>query len=238
MTTELLIYAIIAGILVFWLRNTLGTRHGEERERPNPLTQAKLNTNDAIKSSSPLDQFSDAKSLTDANDWTELPIHPNALIGLKLIAASDKNFNPKKFIAGAKDAFPLIVEAFAAEDRDLLAKLLSPDLYQSFDTAMKDRHLRGETVQTEIHAVRTADIIEAELRNRMAFITMRFQADETCIVRNAQGEILSGHPDRTTALNDVWVFGRDTRSTDPTWFLFETRDDVSESTPSIFPHTA
>ena len=38
MSAEILIYAIIAAGLVFWLRNVLGTRHGSERERPNPFT--------------------------------------------------------------------------------------------------------------------------------------------------------------------------------------------------------
>ncbi len=240
MTTELLIYAVIAGILVFWLRNTLGTRHGEERERPNPLTQMKKQEEQAKTALSDfaLSPKPNDVTLPQADDWSGLPIDANAFIGLKLIAASDKQFHPKKFIMGAKDAFPLIVESFAEGDRDLLARLLSPPLYKTFDQAIKDRQSRGETVKTEIHKVREADIIDADLRGRMAFITVRFKADETTVIRDQAGTILSGNPDKTTEINDIWVFGRDTRSNDPTWFLFETRDDVPEQVPSIFPHSA
>ena len=238
MTTELLIYAVIAGILIFWLRNTLGTRHGEERERPNPLTQ--LKKAEEQKQNTVSDFGMPSKSETSQpqiDDWSGLPIDVNAFIGLKLIAASDKQFDPRKFLTGAKDAFPLIVESFADEDRDVLARFLSPPLYKTFDAAIKDRQARGETVKTEIHAVRAADIIDADVRGRMAFITVRFKATETTVIRNQSGTILSGNPDKTTEMNDVWVFGRDTRSSDPTWFLFETRDDVPEESPSIFPHS-
>ena len=36
---DLFIYIIIAVVLVIWLRNTLGTRHGDEKTRPNPYAQ-------------------------------------------------------------------------------------------------------------------------------------------------------------------------------------------------------
>ncbi|MBU0858877.1 MAG: Tim44 domain-containing protein, partial [Alphaproteobacteria bacterium] len=39
MAIDLVIYAVIAAGLVFWLRSILGTRTGDERERPNPFTQ-------------------------------------------------------------------------------------------------------------------------------------------------------------------------------------------------------
>lgn len=240
MTTELLIYALIAGILIFWLRSTLGTRHGAERERPNPLTQMKQQQPE--KEPLDMDQFSlpqqPARADAPSDDWSNLPIGMNAVIGLKLIAASDRNFHPKKFIGGAKDAFPLIVEAFAAEDKDLLGRLLAPTLYKTFDGAIKDRHANGHVVKTEIHAVREAEIIDADLRGRMAFVTVRFKADETTVIRNQDGTIISGNPDKTTEINDIWVFGRDTKSVDPTWFLYETRDDIPEVAPSIFPHSS
>jgi hypothetical protein len=36
---DLIIYAVIAAGLIFWLRSILGTRHGDERERPNPFAE-------------------------------------------------------------------------------------------------------------------------------------------------------------------------------------------------------
>ena len=36
---DLFLYFIIAAGVVFWLKNTLGTKHGEERQRDNPLNR-------------------------------------------------------------------------------------------------------------------------------------------------------------------------------------------------------
>lgn len=238
MSTELMIYAVIAAILVFWLRNTLGTRHGEERERPNPLTMLKSQTESVnTQSEDPFDIFTPKKQPL-ADDWAGLPIHHNALSGLTMIAAADKQFNAHKFLNGAKDAFPLIVESYADGDKESLARFLTPSLYKNFARAIDDRLARGETVRTDVHAVREHEILEADLRGSMVFITIRFKVDETTVVKNAQGAILSGHPDKVTELNDIWVFGRDIKSSDPTWFLYETRDDVVEAAPSVFPHTS
>jgi predicted lipid-binding transport protein (Tim44 family) len=236
MSTELLIYAIVAAILVFWLRSTLGTRHGEERERPNPLTALKQN-----QEKPELDGFvfpkPSAPTPSTADDWINLPIRDEAFLGLKLIAASDRNFDAKKFLNGAKDIFPIIVESFAEGDKDSLARFLAPSLYKNFVRAIDDRMARGEVMQTDVHAVREVEIIESNVHDRMAFITVRFFAEETAILKDSSGKILSGHLDKVTDLRDIWVFGRDVKSSDPTWFLFETRDDVPEQVPSQFPHT-
>jgi len=48
--------------------------------------------------------------------------------------------------------------------------------------------------------------------------------------------ITSGHPDKMTEMTDVWTFGRDTRSKDPTWMLYETADDVPEDHKTPIPN--
>jgi predicted lipid-binding transport protein (Tim44 family) len=123
----------------------------------------------------------------------------------------------------------MIVEAFAAGDRDLLKSLLSPELFKAFDAAITEREKAGQTMMTEIHAIRKTDIVEARMLERRAVITVRFVADETVVVRNAAGEILSGHPDRITETIDIWTFGRDTRSKDPTWLLLATREEAGDT---------
>ena len=95
--------------------------------------------------------------------------------------------------------------------------------------------MRGESVSTEIHAVKAVKIMQVKRIENMVFIKLRFIADETCVIRDRDGTILSGNPDRITTMNDVWTFGRDARSKDPTWFLFETADDVKEDLKTPIP---
>src|SRR5690606_31202029 len=79
---------------------------------------------------------------------------------LAAIIRLDRGFNLALFAQGAQDAFVMIVEAFAANDRELLKSLLSPDLYKAFDTAMTGREAEGQTMVTEIHAIRQAQITD------------------------------------------------------------------------------
>ncbi len=238
MQTDLILYALVAAVLVFWLRNTLGSRHGEERQRDNPLS----NLEQKEKQSSPIDRgrVIDITDLQDSPDFNMarfpgLDVRPEAVQGIVDIMKYDRAFDPYRFVQGAKDAFPMIVEAFASGDTETLHDLLAPKIYKAFIDVIDARKLRGETISSEIHAVRKISIIEARLAGRMAYITLRMTADETCVIRNAENQILSGNPDRVTELTDVWTFGRNTADKDPTWLVFETRDDVKEEEGASVP---
>lgn len=235
MSADLILYALVAIVLVFWLRNTLGTRHGEERQRDNPLTRA--------SEAEPVDRgrviditdMGEDKSPAAMMHFPGLDIRKEAIPGLLEIIKYDRSFDPYRFIQGAKDAFPMIIEAFAGGDTDTLYDLLAPKIYKSFTDVIDARNLRSETISSEIHAVRKTEILEARLAGRMAFLTLRITADETCVIRDAQNNIISGNPDRVTELTDIWTFGRDTSSKDPTWRVYETRDDVVEEEGTSIP---
>ena len=230
MPADILIYALVAAGLVFWLRNILGTRHGDERQRPNPFTPR--TEDDPATRADPAAALhgGDVPSADAAPDPLALPgtlraeIAATATAGLSDILRADRNFELAPFIGGAQDAFVMIVEAFAAGDRELLKSLLNKDLYRAFDDAISAREKAGEKMETEIHAIRKTEVIEAAMRDRMAVLTLRFVADETVVVRDGEGNILSGHPDRVSETIDVWTFGRDVKSKDPTWFLLATRE--------------
>lgn len=238
MPTELILYAIVAAGLVFWLRSVLGTRHGDERERPNPFatpaekpyTEAKAtvqNDEDAIALAL------DTRPILPRNVSVEGSDADNGLID---IAQAMRDFDLAHFAQGAQDAFVIIVEAFAEGDRETLKNLLMPHVYEAFSAALDARERNGETVKTEIHSVRRAEIISAGIVGQDARITIRFIADETCVIRDRDNNIVSGDPDRITEMNDIWTFSRTIKSRDPRWLLQETLDgDVKEGDKTPVP---
>lgn len=237
MSADIIIYAIVAAVLVGILRNTLGTRHGDERQRPNPLTPAADRQVDARAPSAPPTPVSgepeSSSTLRTRHSVSDEAVERE----LYRIADLDRSFDPSTFVRSAGDAFVMVVEAFARGDRRTLKDLLTPRVYDAFDQALSGREDRGESVETEIHAVKTAEIIGASVEERTAFVTVRFTAEETCVVRDSEGEILSGNPDRITEMTDVWVFSRDLRSRDPVWYVHETREDVKEEHKTPLPDT-
>ncbi len=239
MPVDLLLYIVIAAVLIIWLRNTLGTRTGSERQRPNPLEQ-KPDTAAPFgdKRGSLVDVTDSGLAIADSgiSAFQGIEFADKAVEeGLKQIMRADRSFDPHRFVAGARDAFPLIVESFAEGDLESLQELLAPDVYHTFAQVIEQRRANGETVQTEIHSVRKAELTDARMFDRLALIKIRFTAQETCVIRDRDGKITSGNPDRVTEMTDVWTFGRDTRSKDPTWLLYETADDVVEEHKTPIP---
>jgi len=222
MPTDIIIYAIIAAVMVFWLKNVIGTRHGDERERANPFDE-KNNPKEEADTKSPLNPID---MMPESNFKSG---NKDADAGLVQIALADKSFDVAQFKENAEDAFSMIVTAFADADRDTLRDLCTDTVYKSFDLAIRDREKKGEKVSTEIHAIRKSDIVDAGVeQKRNAFVTIRFTADETYVIRDSHDNILAGHPDRVTEMTDKWTFSRDVKSSDPRWLLSKTEDDVVE----------
>ena len=243
MPIDLLIYIIIAVVIVLWLRNTIGARHGSEQDRSDILDQIKerqemqnkMDSGRVINIPSSNDQnpsrFDDSKILDGIGIEGGADTAQEILNFMK----SDTSFDPKSFLVGAKDAFPMIVEAFARGDLKTLKMLLSDGVYNTFEQAIEDRKTKGETIITDVHAVKDCKIMGIKKIDRMTYMKLRFVAEETIVIKDRDGNIISGHPDKIVTMNDVWTFGRETRSSDPTWYLFETSDDMPEEFKNPMP---
>jgi predicted lipid-binding transport protein (Tim44 family) len=238
---DLLIYIVIAVVLVIWLRNTIGSKNGSERDRSDIIEhirerqQAQMSPDKGQTINLPPDGLSPPTPPTNPLDGISIEGGADTASEVMDFMRSSPDFDPKSFINGAKDAFPMIVESFAKGDLKTLKMLLSDGVYTNFESAIEDRKTKGETLITDVHAVKDCKIMGLKKIDRMAYIKLRFLADESIAVRDREGNIIHGHPDKIIAMNDVWTFGRDTRSKDPTWYLFETSDDVVEDIKNPMP---
>lgn len=223
---DILLYALVAAGLVFWLRSILGTRQEDEPASTNPFTSKDETEKKPSGFTPPIEEMT--FGLSDKTGSEDLPRHVSVLekaeAGLSDIARTDRNFDRLNFVEGAEGAFIMIVEAFAKGETETLKGLLSESVYKAFEQVIQDRADKQETVNTEIHSVRHLEILDAVLADRKAIVTVQFTADETCVIRDKDGNIVSGDPDRVTEMKDIWVFARDVKSKDPVWELVETRD--------------
>lgn len=241
MPADLIVYGLVAAGLVFWLKNILGTRHGEERERPDPFS-GEANNNQTARDA---DIQEELKVISQEEKIGDLAAHPTSTLGidnktaeaaLVEIAKVDRNFDITFFLEAAQDVFVMVVKAFGDGDRGTLEDLLSPQVYKAFEGAIKEREKTGEVLSNEIHAIRKAEVVDAKLDGKNASVTVRFIADETSVTKDKDGEIIAGHPDRTTEMRDIWTFGRDVKSRDPRWLVVETRGDFDGDNETL-PNT-
>lgn len=240
MPADILLYALIAAGLVFWLKNILGTRNEGEDSSSFLSDDEKDPFAPPVKKEHGNEESNVVNLDNIVGQRFELPRHiridnKTAENNLDDISKKYPEFNLYHFLDGAQHAFPMIIEAFADGDKDTLKNVLVEPVYKAFEKSIDDREKRGEKVETEIKSVEKIDVTEAVIKNGILYITLRFTARETCVIRDKEGEITSGNPERTTQMVDVWVFGREIEADGPEWYLYETRDDEIEDHKTPVP---
>ncbi len=223
-----IIFLALAVFIFLRLRSVLGQRTGRERP-PNPYSARDAMrgaTNDNVVTL-PGRGGETAQKPVETSDpaepWKGIAETGSALAaGLDSIAREDKTFDVKHFIAGARAAYEMIVLAFAEGDRRSLKNLLSREVYEGFEGAIRERENKGETVETRFVAIDKSDIAGVELRGRTAQITVRFVSQLISVTRDKAGNVIEGNPDKVTDVTDVWTFARDLSSRDPNWKLLAT----------------
>ena len=228
---DILFLAMVAGFIFFRLRKVLGRRTGNER-RPSERTsdQADDRQGDDDKVVSLPDRGNirhddndfQVEAEEEASLWAEdSPVGA----GLTQIKLANHDFEPAAFADGAKSAYEMIVGAFASGDRDSLRNLLSDQVYENFVGAIEDREDRGHTLETKIVAINGAEIVEAEMKDKIAEVTVKFVSEMISVNRDEDGENLPDQPDGSHEVTDIWTFARDTRNRDPNWQLIETHGE-------------
>jgi predicted lipid-binding transport protein (Tim44 family) len=224
-----IIFLTLAVVIFLKLRSVLGQRTGRERPPYDPYSArepVRGATNDNVVTLPSRGAESPQKPVETAEPterWKGIAEAGTALAaGLDAIAREDKSFDAKHFVAGARAAYEMIVLAYAEGDRRTLKNLLSRDVYEGFEAAIREREGRGETVETKFVAIDKSDITGAELRGRVAQITVRFVSQLISVTRDKSGNVIEGNPEKVTDVTDVWTFARDLTSRDPNWKLVAT----------------
>jgi predicted lipid-binding transport protein (Tim44 family) len=211
---DIIVFAVIAGLLILRLRSVLGRRTGTEQRRepfPPPASETPV---EKVVTLPPRGRVAPPAAAPEAPA-------PLAL-GLARLRDADKSFDEKSFLAGARAAFEIIVNAFAKGDTAALQPLLSPDVFTSFANAIRTRQAQHETLTTNLLSIKAVEIAEAAVDGDMAHVTVKFVSDQTHVTRAADGSVVEGNPDQVEEKTDLWTFARPVRSRDPNWTLVAT----------------
>ena len=130
----------------------------------------------------------------------------------------------KEFLNGAKIAYETIITDFSDNDNKLTTSkpLLSKEIYNQFDEALKERDKRGHSADITFIGVNSATIKEHKKENNILKVTVDFVSEVITCIKDKENKIVSGDPEKIKKIYDTWVFSRDTRSNNPNWQLIET----------------
>ena len=229
---SIVIFAALAIFVVWKLRSVLGSRTGEEKPPTNPFERfgspADPSRPKADVLPFPKNGPAPAPKVEENEDrWKGYAEKGSPLaISLDALHAADPGFTPPSFLDGAKSAYEMIVSSFAKGDRASLRQLLSADVLESFDSAITTREQRGEVAESTFVAMHSATIVDAQVRQGAAQVTVRFSSSLINATRDRAGEVVDGDPEKVVEHEDVWTFARDVRSADPNWKLIATESPV------------
>jgi predicted lipid-binding transport protein (Tim44 family) len=224
-----IIFLALAVFIFLRLRSVLGQRTGRERPPYDPYSArdaVRGSTNDnvvALPGRGGESPQAPAAPTTPEERWKGIAEPGTELAaGLNAIAQTDASFDVKHFITGGRQAYEMIVTAYAEGDRRTLKNLLSRDVYEGFEASIKEREQKGETSETRFVSIDRSDITAAEVRGQTAQVTVRFVSKLVSVTHDRSGNVIDGSPDKVTDVTDVWTFARDVSSRDPNWKLVAT----------------
>lgn len=215
---DIILFAMVAAFLVLRLRSVLGRRDGHEGGKPDPMghrSKGQENDNKVV-------QLPD-KSQPAEDEAPGIDEDNPLAAGILTLKAADPGFDVQEFLSGSRIAFEVILGAYASGDSNGLKSLLSPEVFANFNKAITDREQAGESMEDTLVGINKVDIMEAYMEDRVAFVTVKFISEQVNVVRDGDGEVVSGDANAVVEVTDFWTFSHDTKSRDPNWSLVATR---------------
>jgi len=129
----------------------------------------------------------------------------------------------KEFLKGAKIAYETIVTNFAKGKIKEIKSLLDKNVYKQFDEAIKDRTSKNIFSETTFIGINSAEIKDHKKNKNMFEVTVEFVSEIISCMKDKDNKIVSGNPEKIKKVHDIWKFSKDIRSTNPNWYLIDTK---------------
>jgi len=228
-----IIFLVIAVLIFLRLRSVLGKRTGNEKPPYDPYSaqQAGSPTREKVVPLPGTEQPGGYRENAGEDQLQEMvrdyaPKGSPLAEKLAAIIRAERGFDLREFVEGAKTAYEMIVTAFAAGNTATLKELLSQDVYQSFVSAIEERERAGETVDFKFVGIDKTEVVDANLVNGEAQITVKFVSEFITVTRDQEGRVVDGDPKEIQEVTDNWTFSRTVGASDPNWVLIATETET------------
>ena len=187
---DIIIFAAIAVFLIYRLRSVLGKRTGHESSIRQQAHK------ESLKEDSTKKEFN-------------VPELKEDFIKLKIAYENIENFDHKTFLEGAKLAFETIINAFNKGEKTTLKKLLTKDVYKSFEQAIDSQNTNPEY---QFYSLNIKSIENVVVENGTIKISINFTSEQ--FKDNDESTVIKKQ--------DTWTFEKSIKSKDPNWLLSST----------------
>ena len=203
-----LILFLIAVVGFIRLRMILGRRTGNE----DPLRQNKY----ASRVSA------DIESLTKPKEKKSLKTKEDILL---FLSSEIPGFNTESFLDGASNAYEMILKNYADGNLKTIKNIISKDVYDGFNEAIKERKSKNKRLVNELIAFDKSDIIDAKIERKNVLLTVEFYSRIITYVLDENDQIIEGSKDNPISVIDQWTFKKALKDKSPSWQLISTQSE-------------
>ena len=197
---DILILAVLAGLVLLRLRSVLGRRTGNEKTDTSSFNYEATNTESKVEPSIKIP-----------------PVDRNTSSG-------DNWFDSKDFLNGANKAYELIVTNFENGNKKALTPFLEKSVLSNFSEVIDQRQQDNHTVEFSFIGIESSEIVHKDLKNDPMEVTVRFISEMITCIRNNKDEIISGSMNQVQKITDVWTFTKNKKIKSDNWLLSATSD--------------
>tara|TARA_B100000214_G_C23887644_1_gene590237 strand:+ start:420 stop:965 length:546 start_codon:yes stop_codon:yes gene_type:complete len=129
----------------------------------------------------------------------------------------------KEFLKGAQIAYETIITNFSKGKIKDIASLLSSEVLEQFNSALKDRQSKNHSSETTFIGINSVEIKHHYQNKNMLEVTVEFVSEIISCIKDRENKIVSGDPEKVKKVHDIWKFSKDSRSNNPNWLLIDTQ---------------
>ena len=188
---DIILLGMIAGFIILRLRSILGRKTGHEPKIYPTFQEKKFNVPN-----------NEQKNLKQ---------------NLETLEGKDK----KEFLKGAEIAYETILTSFAAGDIKKLKDLLTPDMADNFDQAIKSRNKENIKSEFTFIGIKESNLEKYEKIKNELFASVRFVSEVISVKKDKDNKIIEGNPDKIKHVTDYWKFSKNILKKGPNWYLSE-----------------
>ena len=217
---DLLFLALLAGFILYKLFSVMGDTKYSDEHQPSDNADFFEQFRKNLEESS----VANETVVTEAKPKFHLTVAESASDEIVNLAKLDLNFSVNKFALGVARAHEMIMSAFASGDVATLKKLLSAEVFETFNEVIEQYKAKGQHLNLTVVGITAIEITECSMENnRIARLTVQIHNDViSYITESTNSELVTGSKTKVKNKVDEWTFERDIKSSSNMWKLVET----------------
>lgn len=147
------------------------------------------------------------------------------------ICKLDNSFETKRFLKQCEtDIIPNILEAMTRGELEILKDWCHEGPYNLFAIPFKEALKKGYKIDSKILDIDNVDLMMGKIMEQGPVLIISFTSQQVMCVKDKDGTVVEGDPNKVMRVNYVWVLCRDITETDPraAWRLLDLSASSSE----------